>query len=122
MRTAAVADAPRFARVRSRPGWIADQPQLFRAGSLPIPAIIVGATKHETYEGAPVPPHGPAPAAVVDTAADEVAKLFEAPTVVKFAEGHRPLPADRERAAEIVEAIRAFVLERCGGAAAVEVS
>ena len=105
------------------PGWVYDQPGLFHAGPLPIPAVVVGAMKHEAPEGSPAPPHGPAPPAVINTAADEVAKLLENPMVLKFDEGHRPLPANKERAADIVEAIRAFVSERCGGdAGAVQVS
>ena len=105
------------------PGWVADKPNLFTSGPLPIPAVVVGATAHVAPPGAPPPSEGgPAPPEQIDRASDEVAKLLAAPIVCTFPEEHRPLPADKARAAEIVETIRTFVGSRCGSAAPPEIS
>ena len=86
------------------PGWARQKPELFSVHHpLPVPALIVGATKHASY--------GKAPAAEIDTAADRVASFFAAPRNVRFPEGHRPLPAGKESCKEVVDAITAFIEE-----------
>ena len=68
-----------------------------------------------------IPPLALIPLVILWFGIDETAKLFESPTVHHFAESHRPLPADKEAAARIVQEIKAFVQSGCATATAVDV-
>mmetsp|Transcript_103947 Transcript_103947/g.324023 ORF Transcript_103947/g.324023 Transcript_103947/m.324023 type:complete len:263 (-) Transcript_103947:329-1117(-) len=76
-----------------RPGWPEQRPELF-AAPLPVPVLVVaGQTESE--------------------AADMVSPLFTLASRASHADGHRPLPKDPKKAAEIVERVRAFLLQHC---------
>lgn len=82
----------------SRPGWVSQAKwrDLFCA-PLGIPCLIIGGEKDEAAGSGP----------------EEVSKLFHGSLCIKHAEGHRPLPADRQDAEQIVQRIRTFLRERC---------
>jgi predicted esterase len=82
----------------SRPGWVA-QPawRALFANPIGLPCLVVGGASDEAAGTGPT----------------EVAALFRDCRFIEHTEGHRPLPAARQGAEEVMQAIRTFLRELC---------
>lgn len=81
----------------TKPGWVAQTPELFE-WQIPVPALIIEGKSDETAQGA-----------------KDVAKTYADPVVLHHSDGHRPFPKDVNEAKDLAQKIRDFVLLHCRG-------